>query len=173
MVPQFPCQQVKPFCPAPPNMRFLKNFFYKPPSGIALLAGFLLFLPAHAEASMVFCNRTQNPIEAAVGYRAAIDWVSEGWWRIEPDQCSRVIGQALTQRFYFYYAKSLGQPGKNKSNFIWGGKYQFCVDAKAFKFEGDGDCESKGFITKGFNEIDIGSRAKDYSLDFKDGSERR
>ncbi|MFY9288404.1 MAG: DUF1036 domain-containing protein [Alphaproteobacteria bacterium] len=80
-------------------MRFLKNFFYKPPSGIALLAGFLLFLPAHAEASMVFCNRTQNPIEAAVGYRAAIDWVSEGWWRIEPDQCSRVIGQALTQRF--------------------------------------------------------------------------
>lgn len=153
-------------------MRFLKDFFYQAPLGIAVFTGFLLLAPVSADASMLFCNRTKSPVEAAVGYRADADWISEGWWRIEPGQCSRVIGQALKQRFYFYYAKSLSGAGK-KPGFIWGGKYQFCVDTKAFKFEGDGDCESKGFITKGFNEIDIGSRAKDYSLDFRDGSEGR
>jgi len=122
---------------------------------------------------MMFCNRTQNPIQAAFGYRETVTWISQGWWRIEPGQCARVFGAPLTQRFYFYYATSLVRPAKDKPPFTWTGKYEFCTDTKAFKVEGDGSCETKSYQTLGFQEIDIGANTRDYTLDFKDGSEER
>ncbi len=121
---------------------------------------------------MTFCNRTQNPIEAALGRRNEDVWTSQGWWRLEPGQCSKVLGGLLTDRFYFYYATSLVRPDKDKEPFVWNGKYQFCTDRKPFQIEGDGDCESKGAVTRGFQEIDIGANTKEYTLDFKDNSGR-
>jgi uncharacterized membrane protein len=139
--------------------------------GIPVFVGSLIAMAAPALAAMTFCNRTKNPLEAAIGYREESNWTSEGWWRIEPGQCARVYGQPLTQRFYFYYATSLVRVAKDKPPFTWAGKYQFCTDGKAFRADGDGDCESKGFTAKGFNEIDIGASTRDYTLDFKDGTE--
>jgi uncharacterized membrane protein len=142
-----------------------------------LIGGIFAFVPLmlashRADAAMVFCNRTQAPLEAALGYRETSDWMSEGWWRIEPGQCARVFGQPLTQRFYFYYATSLVRLSKDKPPFVWAGKYVFCADTKAFKATGDGDCESRGYQTKGFQQIDLGINGPhDYTLDFHDGSE--
>jgi uncharacterized membrane protein len=122
--------------------------------------------PAHA--AMLFCNRTKLAIEAALGYREKDDWISEGWWRIEPGQCSRVYGQPLDQRFYFYYATALSSPGHERSPYVWAGKYSFCTGARAFRINGDGDCESRDYLTKGFQEIDVGLNNHDYTLDFKE-----
>lgn len=120
---------------------------------------------------MLFCNRTQGPLEAALGYRDMDGWISEGWWKIQPGQCSRVLGHVLDQRFYFYYARALTPVFRHRPPFVWSGKYPFCVDTKAFHIEGDGNCETKGYQTKDFQQIDLGGRARDYVLDFKDGSE--
>ena len=143
---------------------------------MAVVAFLLLSaMPSHALAAMVFCNRTQLPLEAALGHREKHEgeegdfWVSEGWWRIDPGQCSRVFGQPLKERFYFYHATALTSAAPDKKPFVWQGKYQFCVDNKAFKIEGDGDCEGRGYRVKGFQQIDLGPTAKDYTLDFKDG----
>jgi len=127
-----------------------------------------LLLPLPAAASMVFCNRTQAPLEAALGYREDDKWLSEGWWQIEPGQCARVYGKPFSQRFYFYYATALTAPSKDKPPFIWSGKYEFCTDAKAFRIEGDENCEAHGHITRGFQQIDLGTNTRDYTLDFKD-----
>jgi uncharacterized membrane protein len=126
-----------------------------------------------AQAALVFCNRTQQPLEAAIGYRGTLgdqaeDWISEGWWRIEPGQCARVYNEPLKERFYFDYAVALSSPGRNKAPYSWTGKYPFCADTKAFRVEGDGDCESRGYQTKSFQQIDVGPNAHDYKLDFKD-----
>ena len=136
----------------------------------------LPLVPAKAHAALVFCNRTQQPLEAALGHReqgegedAGDIWVSEGWWQIEPGQCSRVYSQPITERFYFYYATALASTVPGRAPFVWQGKYQFCVDNKAFRVEGDGDCEGRGYRMRGFQQIDIGANAKDYTLDFKDG----
>lgn len=124
---------------------------------------------------MVFCNRTMQPLEAALGHREQGQgdegdiWISEGWWRIEPGQCSRVYGEPLKERFYFYHATALSPNAVGKKPFVWQGKYQFCTDAKAFKIEGDGDCEGRGYRVKGFAQVDIGAGTKNYTLDFKDG----
>jgi len=139
-----------------------------------LVPAFLLILssivPWPAKAAMVFCNRTPGVIEAAVGYRETIDWISEGWWRIEPGQCARVFGKPLTQRFYFYYARALAPPPKGKPLMVWAGKYEFCTDSKAFRIEGDDQCETRNYQTQYFHEIDIGTNQRDYTLDFRNGS---
>ena len=137
----------------------------------ALFALVLCCAASSAHAAMIFCNRTQSPLEAALGYRETVDWISEGWWRIEPGQCARVFGKPLTQRFYFYYAAALTSAAKDKPPVVWKGKYQFCADEKAFKVEGDENCAGRGFQVKGFQEVDVGANTRDYTLDFKDGSE--
>lgn len=142
-----------------------------------LLALFLSLLPLEAEAALSFCNRTQQPIEAAFGHREHSDdddntadtWISEGWWRIDPGQCSRVFAQPLKERFYFYYAISLFPSAPDKPPFVWQGKYQFCTDNKAFKIEGDGDCDGRGFRARGYQQVDVGVNTRDYSLDFRNG----
>ena len=125
-----------------------------------------------AQAAMVFCNRTQGAIEAALGYRDVDGWLSEGWWKIQPGQCARVLGGTLNQRFYFYYARALTTRDRNKPPYIWSGKYHFCTNIKAFRIEGDVKCEDKGYKTKDFQQIDLGGPVRDYTLDFKDENDR-
>lgn len=132
-----------------------------------------LSAPRPAIAAMSFCNRSATAIEAALGYRYATkesgdNFVSEGWWRIEPGQCSRVYSQPLLQRFYFYYAHALAPSKKDAPPTEWSGKYVFCTDNKAFRIEGDGDCESRNYKSTGFQELDLGQALRDYTLDFKD-----
>ncbi len=121
---------------------------------------------------MVFCNKSEAPIEAAFGYRdtdadGSDSWISEGWWRIEPAQCARVYNKPLTQRFYFYYATALTVPNNGDTPQSWSGKYEFCTDTQAFKIEGDGNCAGRGYQTRGYQQIDIGANTRDYSLDFR------
>lgn len=145
---------------------------FVPAIAFGVMAAVSLMGVRPAAAAMVFCNRTQQPLEAALGHREHNDdgdiWVSEGWWRIEPGQCSRVYGQPLTERFYFYHATALSPNEAGRKPNVWQGKYQFCTDTKAFRIEGDGDCEGRGYKVKGFQQIDLGPNSKDYSLDFKE-----
>jgi uncharacterized membrane protein len=76
----------------------------------------------------------------------------------------------LTQRFYFYYAHALTQTVKDQPPTVWSGKYIFCTDDKAFRVTGDGDCPSRNFQSTGFQELDIGGSAHDYTLDFRDAA---
>ena len=138
---------------------------------VTLLLTALLVAPA-ARASLVYCNRTETPIEAAVGYRGPIedgteDWIAEGWWKIAPGQCARVYSAALEQRFYFYYAIATIMGPHDTQPFSWAGKYQFCADNKAFRSTGDGNCEARGLSTKNFQQLDIKPGTKDYTLDFR------
>lgn len=122
-----------------------------------------------AEASLLLCNRTKAPLEAALGYRDDSGWISEGWWKIEPGLCARAYGKPLSQRFYFYFARALNrQSTEGKDSPVWTGKYAFCIDDKAFHVMGDGNCEKRKYKTQGFHEIDLGTgKVRDYTLNFQ------
>ena len=137
-----------------------------------LLLTLLLLVAPPANAALLFCNHTKAALEAAFGYREQVDWVSEGWWQIQPGQCARVFNKSLTQRFYFYYARSLAATSANHRAPVWDGKYAFCVDTKAFRATGDGNCEERNLRQQGFHEIDLGPNRHDYTLTFDDGSNR-
>ncbi len=133
--------------------------------------------PAPAQAALSFCNRTSVALEAALGYRGETakkpdDWISEGWWRIEPGQCARVYTEPLTSRFYFYFAHAMAQASKDAPLSVWSGKFTFCTDTKAFRVEGADNCVTRGYQSKGFEELDLGSPQRDYTLDFRDGQSK-
>jgi uncharacterized membrane protein len=142
------------------------------PFSLILFILSLTLMPHFARAAMTYCNRTPNTIETAFGYRET-GWVSEGWWRIEPGDCARVYGLPLTHRFYFYYATSLASKTKDKPPLSWIGKYKLCIDTKAFRIEGDDNCEARNYRTQGFQQVDIGSITRNYTLDFKDNEDKR
>jgi uncharacterized membrane protein len=143
------------------------------PFAAVLVFGLLALSSAPAKAAFLFCNRTQSPIEAAFGYREQVIWISEGWWQIQPGQCARVFNRPLTQRFYFYFGRVLAPPSpEGKPPATWGGKYRFCTDNKAFRVEGDSNCDVRGYQEKGFQEVDIGPNKRNYTLSFEDGSSR-
>lgn len=138
---------------------------------LLVIISFLWSSPVNA--AFLFCNKTEHTIEAAFGYRESSVWISEGWWQIQPGQCARVFSRPLTQRFYFYFARMLSPVSENgKPPLTWSGKYRFCVDKKAFKIEGDSNCEVRGYEEKGFQEVDVGTNRKNYTLTFEDGLSR-
>jgi len=143
------------------------------PLMFAFVLGLTVGAASPAHAAFLFCNKTKSVIEAAFGHRDDGVWMSEGWWQIQPGQCSRVYSKALTQRFYFYYARALTLPSKDgKGQMIWSGKYAFCTDNKAFRIEGDGNCEARNYRMQGFQDVDVGVRRKDYTLTFQESDGR-
>lgn len=132
----------------------------------ALISSALTATPAWA--AFLFCNQTSYVIEAAFAYRDDGYWASEGWWQIQPKQCARVYDKKLTQRFYFYHARALGSSKEETEHAkVWGGKHSFCTDRKAFRIAGDSRCDVRGYKSKGFKDIDIGARRKEYTLTFR------
>ena len=138
---------------------------------LTLLFAFVFFaVPNIAHAKLQFCNKTNAPIEAAVGYREAEKdspnkWIAEGWWRIEPNQCATVYDKPLNQRFYFGYAHSLApQNTEDYAPRAWDGKYMFCVKGAAFKLEspdgGGRDCVERKLYMLGFEEIDVKNKTE-------------
>ncbi len=135
------------------------------------LSAFLGFVRP-AQAALEFCNRTQEQLESAIAYRGMTpddheDWISEGWWLIEPGQCTKVYGKPLDQRFFFYYARATATHDRREP-YVWtSDKYKFCIDTKAFRIIGDGQCDERKYQVKGFQQIDIGPNVRDYTLEFK------
>jgi uncharacterized membrane protein len=116
---------------------------------VALTIG--LALPGAARADLKFCNHTTQQVTVAIGYSADGEWTSEGWWTVDPNQCKTPIGDALKNRYYYYYAES----DSNK----WDGDYIFCTQDKKFTIVGDKDCKSRGYAPEQFREIDVGEAA--------------
>ncbi len=119
------------------------------------------------------CNATSGVVEAAFGYRENLTWISEGWWSIPSGQCMKVYARPLTQRFYFYFARGSKSPSPvaetgPASPTVWEGRYVFCILPKAFKIEGDGDCEARGYQTQGFRDVDVGPNNTNSAITFRD-----
>lgn len=143
---------------------------------LVIVAAVTVLTPLPARAAFVFCNQTKITIEAAFGHRDDKLWVSEGWWQIQPGQCSRVLNKPLKQRFYFYYARELPSAAPvdgSRKPLIWSGKYPLCSNTKAFRIEGDNDCEKRDYRVTMFQGIDIGTVRRDYTLNFQDDNANR
>ncbi len=120
---------------------------------LAAFAALLASSPARAELQI--CNQTHRALSIAIGYNSGADWVSEGWWNIDPRECRTVVGGDLKQRYYYYHASD---PGFKNENYI------FCTETKPFTIVGDTNCAARGFETAHFSEIDTGATATSYTF---------
>lgn len=115
--------------------------------------------PAHAQLKV--CNETGETRDVAIGYKTSEGWVSEGWWGIVRDDCTTVIKEELTSRFYYYRAKHKG------SDFD-GENYNFCTQAKPFTIIGDKDCKTRGYKSEEFRQLELLKGTTGFTLTLDD-----
>ncbi len=115
------------------------------------------------KVGLAFCNRTDELVWAAVGYRNDDDEMSSGWIRIEPDRCRKAIKGKLTEDVYYVYAEAVNDAGaiarRQGAAMIWGGNDSFCTKATRFEIRGRGRCVVRGFDERGFMRVETDGEA--------------
>lgn len=101
------------------------------------------------------CNQTSVTQSVSIGYEGDEGFTSEGWWNVEPDACSKVIGTALTKQYYYYRAEVDGGD-------FDGDNAIFCTTPKAYTIVGDQNCEARGYDSEDFAELNIGAGTTGY-----------
>ncbi len=125
---------------------------------VILLALSLSFLTLPAFADLRVCNKTSNPINIALGYRAERGWQSEGWWIATPNDCATVFNGDLKSRYFYLFA--IDDIGGG----AWDGKIFMCTRDETFTIFGIKDCLARGYERTGFFEVDTQNKA-DWTLE--------
>ena len=114
---------------------------------LALAAGIVGLAARPALADFTVCSQYNSTIYVAYAYNDGTDWVSEGWWTLDPGGCTALESGSLKNRYYYLYAEA-------DDGTTWGGQNMFCIHSpNEFTIWGDQDCDT------GFFEIDTGNDA--------------
>jgi len=122
-----------------------------------IAAGFLAGMAGAAQAGLNICNKTGSVQGISIGYKAGNNWVSEGWWNIDPGSCTTVVGGDLKNRYYYYRAEINGGPFDGEG-------YVFCTTPSEYTIVGDKNCNARGYDREDFRQIDTGSQATEFTL---------
>src|SRR5690606_37142205 len=82
----------------------MKRFSIPMALAVALTAG--LLAPRTASADFTVCSQHRELIYVAYGYDDGVDWVSEGWWSVDPGQCTVVYSGAIPYRYLYLYGET-------------------------------------------------------------------
>lgn len=120
-------------------------------------AAALISLPSMGVAGLEICNDTEIRKTVAIGYKSDEDWVSEGWWNIQPDNCVMPVKGDLNNRYYYVLAKSKGWTFEH-------GNIAFCTTPEVFTIVGDQACGERGYDKGLFTQVDTGKTAIEFSV---------
>lgn len=98
------------------------------------------------------CNETSYIIEASTGRYEGQGVVVEGWTRLRPGACERVIKGALRPGIHYLFGRSsTAHRGGRK---VWGGQTQLCIDPTgSFAVENIPDCGVMGLEAREFRPV--------------------
>jgi uncharacterized membrane protein len=113
-----------------------------------LFGALLACISGPALASFSVCNATNYPALVAFGFFDGEEWSSQGWWRIDAQNCAELSSVPLLGRYYYLYGVHEEIGG------AWSGNRSFCVGSDAFRIRGRSDCLARGYDRKGFYQVD-------------------
>lgn len=106
---------------------------------------FLCLVAGPAAAKLEFCNRTNETVRVAIGYKGHAEWTSEGWWSLPAGECKTVKSDDLSGHYYY---RAVGETlGWEKD------RYFFCTGPSPFTIVGDEGCKARGFEREAFNAL--------------------
>jgi uncharacterized membrane protein len=109
-----------------------------------------------AKLGFFYCNKSTSTLWTAIavpgGGQGAV-YQSKGWWRLEPQQCAKIVkGELAVDHFYVY---ALVEDGQNERR-IAGGDRAFCINAVKFQIDNAQSCADQEFDEAVFRRVDIG-----------------
>lgn len=120
------------------------------PFALLVTAVGAVVLPAAAKADLRVCNKTENRVGIALGYKDDGGWATEGWWNISANACETLLRGPLVSRYYYIYGIDYDAGGE------WTGSAYMCSQSKMFTIRGINECDGRGFDRTGYLEIDTG-----------------
>jgi uncharacterized membrane protein len=110
-----------------------------------------------ASSGWTLCNQTSYVVEAAAGRPEGRGISVQGWNRLRPGECRRVVTAPLTRGLHYVYARtSTAHRGGRRQ---WAGAATLCVDpVRTFAIESPARCESMGLEARSFREVRINKR---------------
>jgi uncharacterized membrane protein len=120
--------------------------------GALLLCISFSVLATPAEAAYRFCNATSYVLDSAIGYETDEGWQSQGWFRLLPGDCNKVLQETIDRESYFVFARSIdAHDGGTK---YFNGSDRFCTAPGDFLVNGRTNCASRGFDSFDFTHVD-------------------
>lgn len=107
---------------------------------------FIAFFSSKAQAGFFVCNDTGVPLFVAAGWKQDGQWVSRGWYKIEPRDCALPIEGYLQNRNVYVRAEGgdlIFAGGQNSAD--------FCTSSEKFFLSDGPNCEKESFL-----HVDIG-----------------
>ena len=132
----------------PLSIKIILGFF-----AIALTSLFPITAAAQANASgWEVCNETSYIIEASTGRYEGQGVVVQGWTRLRPGACAKVIEGGLQPGIHYLFGRSsTAHRGGRK---VWGGKSNLCIDPTgSFAVENIPDCSVMGLESREFRPV--------------------
>ena len=96
------------------------------------------------EAGLKLCNRTSNLVWTAIAQREDESWESRGWWPLGPDECAKVLDEALSQPAYYVYA-AMADPDAEADRPLAAANEPFCLAPTRFSILGRESCTNRGY----------------------------
>lgn len=130
---------------------------------LLLLTSFLLLPTAWAQFEI--CNKSGANVTTALGEYKNGNWVTNGWWSIESDQCAVAVAEDLPNRYYYFY-------GKRNDGVEWMGEASsawFCTQSTVMNDLSNSGCTES---IKPFMQIDTGD-ASYYTLNLTNDNARQ
>lgn len=110
-----------------------------------------------AKLGFFFCNRADAPVWSAVAIpEAEGKYNSRGWWKLEPNDCAKIVKGELTKDHYYVYG--LIEEGRAERR-LAGGDTKFCINAVKFDYKSDRSCTDLDVEEAVFRRVDIGGVA--------------
>ncbi|WP_292019494.1 DUF1036 domain-containing protein [Maritimibacter sp. UBA3975] len=135
-----------------PDLNLIQMLSGGPMIARTFLFAILVSAPGAALAELEFCNSTDDVASVAIGYKGPQGWTSEGWWNVDPGDCTVAIRGDLPLTHYYYRVVSPSWTFDHE-------RYMFCTSQRVFTIVGDTECEARGHAREGFNEIALEGRS--------------
>ncbi len=104
-------------------------------------------------AGLTLCNRSQEILYTAYGRESEGRKRSRGWYVLLPEQCEKVLKDALTEPFIYAFATLDNAPPNAPTGDNWRGTSVFCTREGEFDLDDAGNCGGKGYESSGFVQI--------------------
>ena len=97
------------------------------------------------------CNRSQMVVWTAMGFLSENnDWLSRGWWKVEPGACVKPIRAPLQRDEYYIYAATSELEQEIE---LTKSELNLCIADVKFEILGKDNCELRGYRSVAFEKV--------------------
>lgn len=110
-----------------------------------------------AKLGFFYCNKAGEEVWSAIAYNEKGDeYISQGWWHLDPGQCVKVIKGKLEKSHYYVYGVMGDGSDENPERVLAGGDRNLCTNDILFKINNSKPCEEQGINIGAFKRVEIG-----------------